>query len=488
LAGRLASVMTVHKLSAGDGYTYYTREVASGDELRAGDRALGDYYTVDGNPPGQWGGAGTAHLGVSGEVTETQMAALFGEGLHPNADAMLAADPKADVRLGARYPRYGQKDNELRARVDRALGDYQRMNHREPDADTRRKIRMKEGAQYFRELNGRNASDKEELGRFVTAQTKPGSQAVAGYDLVFAPAKSASVLWAIGGEEARKQIEAAHHEAIDETMQFLEREATFTRRGRNGVRQEDVDGGLIYTKFRHYDSRNGDPQLHDHVVVSNKVLGADGKWSSLDGRLLYQFNVAASEHYNRAVMEKICARLGVGLIERKVGGDRPVIEIAGVDVAAIEAASSRRDGIKPALDQLVADYTEDHGYAPNAKAMIALAQQATLDTRPAKKQARQLSVLVGEWTEELGPFPASRPAPQPLRRPGHTATTPARKPTRTTRCGWSRTPTRSTRPRKRRASSTPWSGPAASGENTTSTPKPGAGSAPASANSPSRRP
>ncbi|MEQ7739967.1 MobF family relaxase, partial [Escherichia coli] len=119
----------------------------------------------------------------------------------------------------------------------------------------------------------------------------------------------------------------------------LEKEATYTRRGRNGVRQEDVDGGLIYTTFRHYDSRNGDPQLHDHVVVANKVLGADGKWSSLDGRLLYQFNVAASEHYNRAVMEKVCTRLGVGMTARKVAGDRPVMEIAGVDVAAIEKAS-----------------------------------------------------------------------------------------------------------------------------------------------------
>ncbi|MDQ0031507.1 MobF family relaxase [Arthrobacter bambusae] len=404
-------MMTVHKLSAGDGYTYYTREVASADELRAADRSLGDYYTVDGNPPGQWGGAGLSHLGVSGEVTESQMAALFGEGLHPDAEKMLADDPKADVRLGARYPRYRQKDNELRARVDRALGDYQRMNHREPDADTRRQIRMKEGAQYFRELNGRNPSDKEELGRFVTAQTKPGSQAVAGYDLVFAPAKSASVLWAIGGEEARKEIEAAHHEAIEETMQYLEREATFTRRGRNGVRQEDIEGGLIYTRFRHYDSRNGDPQLHDHVVVSNKVLGADGKWSSLDGRLLYQFNVAASEHYNRTVMEKICARLGVGLVERKVGGDRPVVEIAGVDVAAIEAASSRREGIKPVLDQLVADFTEDHGYAPNSKQLIALAQQATLDTRAAKKEARQLATLVAEWTEELGSIPGVEVGP-----------------------------------------------------------------------------
>ncbi|AOY74419.1 conjugal transfer protein TraA (plasmid) [Arthrobacter sp. ZXY-2] len=397
--------MTVHKLSAGDGYTYYTREVASGDELRAGNRELGDYYTVDGNPPGQWGGGGATNLDVSGEVTEDQMAALFGEGLHPNATAILASDPTADVALGQRYRRTQQKDNELQARINRATGDYQRMNHREPDADNRRLIRTKEGAQYFRELNGRNPADKEELGRFITNQTKPAAQTVAGYDLVFAPAKSASVLWAIGGEEARKEIETAHNEAIEETMAYLEKEATFTRRGRNGVRQEDVDGGLIYTKFRHYDSRNGDPQLHDHIVVSNKVLGADGKWSSLDGRLLYQFNVAASEMYNRVVMEKICTRLGVGLKERKVTGDRPVIEIAGVDVAAIEAASSRRAGIKPVMDELTAEFTEKHGYAPTKKQLIALAQQATLDTRPSKKEARQLSALVGEWMEELGNIP-----------------------------------------------------------------------------------
>ncbi|NHW49219.1 relaxase domain-containing protein [Paenarthrobacter sp. MSM-2-10-13] len=401
----LGFVMTVHKLSAGDGYTYYTREVASGDELRAGNRELGDYYTVDGNPPGQWGGGGSSHLDVSGEVTEAQMAALFGEGLHPNATAILESDPKADVSLGQKYRQANQKDNELQARINRATGDYKRMNHREPDADNRRLIRTKEGAQYFRELNGRNPADKEELGKFITAQTKPAAQTVAGYDLVFAPAKSASVLWAIGGDEARKEIEAAHNEAIEETMRYLEQEATFTRRGRNGVRQEDVDGGLIYTKFRHYDSRNGDPQLHDHIVVSNKVLGADGKWSSLDGRLLYQFNVAASEMYNRVVMEKICTRLGVGLKERKVNGDRPVIEIAGVDVAAIEAASSRRAGIKPVLDGLTAEFTEKHGYAPNKKQLIALAQQATLDTRPSKKEARQLSALVDEWMDELGSIP-----------------------------------------------------------------------------------
>jgi hypothetical protein len=49
--------MTVHKLSAGDGYTYLTRQVASADQQRPAGQGLADYYTATGNPPGRWMGA-----------------------------------------------------------------------------------------------------------------------------------------------------------------------------------------------------------------------------------------------------------------------------------------------------------------------------------------------------------------------------------------------------------------------------------------------
>ncbi|HAQ9610232.1 TPA: relaxase domain-containing protein, partial [Enterococcus faecium] len=84
-------MMTMHILSAGDGYAYYTSETATGDAKRDPDRELGDYYTADGNPPGVWVGSGLAALGVSGTVAEEQMKALFGEGLHPDADKIIAA-------------------------------------------------------------------------------------------------------------------------------------------------------------------------------------------------------------------------------------------------------------------------------------------------------------------------------------------------------------------------------------------------------------
>jgi len=52
-------VMSMHKLGAGDGYSYLTREVAAGDvALERGD-SLTAYYEATGNPPGRWLGCGS---------------------------------------------------------------------------------------------------------------------------------------------------------------------------------------------------------------------------------------------------------------------------------------------------------------------------------------------------------------------------------------------------------------------------------------------
>jgi hypothetical protein len=81
--------MTLHKLHAGDGYTYLTRQVAAGDGGRSPGQALADYYTATGNPPGRWMGAGAADLAVSGRVREDQMRSLFGKGMHPDAEQIV---------------------------------------------------------------------------------------------------------------------------------------------------------------------------------------------------------------------------------------------------------------------------------------------------------------------------------------------------------------------------------------------------------------
>lgn len=58
--------------------------------------------------------------------------------------------------------------------------------------------------------------------------------------------------------------------------------------------------GLAATAFDHFDSRAGDPHLHTHVVISNKVQTVlDGKWRRLDGRPMHAAVVALSESHER---------------------------------------------------------------------------------------------------------------------------------------------------------------------------------------------
>lgn len=513
-------VMTLHKLSAGDGYAYYTNEVASADQLRDRDRELGDYYTVEGLPPGQWVGSGVADLELSGEVREDQMRALFGDNERPmNPEQLrtafgaaqdrysaayqstltdyhrtraevawkvlslhrtgssqreiaktLAADVEWDgpkthrsigrliasyreagndvtrlpdgaqmptrdefiagfklsperkdeslkraeaagqaasrewldtFKLGGKPRAYQQPDNEFTKRLAEALARHERTTGTAPTKDERRKIRGRVGGQVFREMHGRDAKSSEELGRFMTAQTTAKQQAVAGFDLVFTPTKSVSLAWGLGDTELRKGIEKAHENAIRDVVTYLEDNALYTRRGHNGVRQVDVaaDGGIIATKFRHYDSREGDPNLHDHLVIANKVKGPDGRYTSLDGRMFYQHNVAASELYNSRVMEHIRSETGLEFTGRERRG-KMVYELAGFSDETPAAFSSRRVAITAAIEEAEAEFIREHGYAPNAKQRIALAQQATLATRPTKNGPVSLEALGKQWAEK----------------------------------------------------------------------------------------
>jgi hypothetical protein len=85
--------MGLHKLSAGSGYDYLTRQVAALDATEKGHVGLAAYYTERGGSPGVWVGAGMD--GIDGlragdVVTAEQMRNLFGHGLHPLANVLPA--------------------------------------------------------------------------------------------------------------------------------------------------------------------------------------------------------------------------------------------------------------------------------------------------------------------------------------------------------------------------------------------------------------
>ena len=107
--------MSLHKLTAGSGYDYLTRQVAALDATDKGRTGLASYYTERGESPGVWVGSGMAGidgLDVGDPVTAEQMRALFGCGLHPLAELRLQQLEGADLtgqdfrdvmRLGAPF-------------------------------------------------------------------------------------------------------------------------------------------------------------------------------------------------------------------------------------------------------------------------------------------------------------------------------------------------------------------------------------------------
>lgn len=399
-------MMTVHVLHAGDGYTYLTRQVATGDQHAHSATQLTDYYTAEGNPPGMWFGSGRDALGVSGEVTESQMKALFGEGLHPDAERIIndaiasgtpAKDAIAAARLGRPFPRFALVDDGWNKAIRSAYASFEGDHGRLPEAGPERDLVRWNVARIRAEKSLERVPTDAEVASHLAGVGKQDRQAVAGYDLVFAPVKSVSVLWGVADDHTSQLVEEAHRAAWQKALLWLEGEACITRVGTAGVAQVEANG-FVVAAFDHRDSRTGDPQLHTHVTVSNKVQAADGKWRALDARVLHSLGVAASERYNSQLEEELRNRLDVTFVGADRGdGKQQVRELAGVPEALIEEFSGRRRLIQPTLDRLIEEYTARHGHTPPRAVQYRLAQQATLDTRTQKEGLKKLSEQRKEW-------------------------------------------------------------------------------------------
>ncbi|WP_422936626.1 MobF family relaxase [Sinomonas sp. P47F7] len=354
-------------MSAGDGYRYLLRTVAAADGDRSLSTPLTRYYAEAGNPPGRWLGGGLPALGAGqlrpgDEVSEPQLQLLVGMGRDP-----LTGEP-----LGRAYPEYRTASERVAQRVrglDPGLGPLER-------------------------ANAIAAIEAEEAARGTR-------RAVAGFDYTFSIPKSASVLWAVADAGTQALIAGAHHAAVADMVAFVEREVAATRVGATGadgaVAQVDVTG-VIAAAFDHYDSRAGDPHLHTHVVISNKVQTAqDGKWRSLDGRPMHAATVALSELHEAVFADHMSRAFGVGWEQRDMGRDRnPAWAIAAVPEGLVAEFSTRSRHIEVEKDRLIEEYVKRHGRQPPTATILKLRAQATLATRP-EKEVRSLADLTGDW-------------------------------------------------------------------------------------------
>lgn len=189
--------------------------------------------------------------------------------------------------------------------------------------------------------HGRHPVTGEQLGRAYPVYGTTRQKAVAGFDFSFSIPKSASVLWGIADAGTQAIIANAHHDAIRDVFDFMERELAATRMGvgtPDGAVAQVETTGFIATAYDHWDSRAGDPHLHTHVVISNKTLTSiDRKWRSLDSRAMHAWAVAVSELHQAVFADHMTRALGVDWEPRSRPRPQPRVGHRGCSTVPLEA-------------------------------------------------------------------------------------------------------------------------------------------------------
>lgn len=417
-------VATIHKVAAGNGYQYYLRNVAANDVTARGRDSLADYYSAHGEAPGRWHGSGLTSLGLTtgDHVSEAQMKNLFGLGIHPNAeqvedrvytqhitrgatDKHATREAEKAFKLGNKFASY-ESISEYRKLCTDAYREYNTARKLQPTAaipDAERyRIRTEVATEMFTLDYGRAPLNARELSGWVAKNSRPERTAVAGFDITFSPVKSVSALRALAPAPLSAQIEDAHQHAVRDALAWIEDNALFTRLGRNGIRQVDVEG-IVAALFTHRDSRAGDPDLHTHVVIANRVRTDDGLWRTIDAAIVYEALVTASEVYDSRLEHHLQTSVGVRFESRpdRTVDQLVIREIIGVPLELINAWSRRRTAITARLDQLAAAFHTTFGREPTPAEVHQLSERATLETRPTKHLPTSHAEQKDRWAREV---------------------------------------------------------------------------------------
>ena len=211
--------------------------------------------------------------------------------------------------------------------------------------------------------------------------------AVAGFDLTFSPSKDGSVstAWALADQGTKAVVYECHRRAIGAGHLEIRRGARVSTpdQGTNGIMQEDIDG-IVAASFTHYDSRAGDPQLHDHVVVWNHAEVEVGRpvGRTLEGRRSSTSSIVTLSELHQGILTDILTEaLGFGWEQTRTRNGMRKHEIVGVPDALIREFSQRRATMDQREDELVPGVFRARrrpGSPVPSRRSAAIAQQANL--------------------------------------------------------------------------------------------------------------
>jgi len=234
-------------------------------------------------------------------------------------------------------------------------------------------------------MQGRSPRDGRELRPAGSDGTR-----TAGVELMLAPPKTVSALWAVSDPYRRAQIEAAHRQAVASALARTEREVTLVRRKTGGVVRFEKAERLLAAEFVHTTSRlthdqekEGipDPQLHSHVVVF-AAQRRDGKLAAVESRQLYK-SARENGAWYRAELAASLQNLGLQL-DRRTGKGERYFEVKGVPEELADRWSSRSEDV----DRAARVFRQRYGREPRAGELGSL----TTSTRGSKSAAKEIDV------------------------------------------------------------------------------------------------
>jgi len=217
------------------------------------------------------------------------------------------------------------------------------------------------------------------------------------FDLTFTAPKSVSVLAAVGDEVIRQAVLAAQARGARAALDYLERRACFVRRGRNGVHVLPGEG-FAAAMYLHEMARSGDPHLHAHLVVANRVKGPDGRWSAPDMRPVYAEAKTAGTIAEAVMRDALTRSLGLEWGPVRNG----IAELVGVPTTVREHFSQRHAEIVE--EALARGYSSPRGLdvvqrETRDRKQIASRERAVAEWRARAAEhgfgARELAALVG---------------------------------------------------------------------------------------------
>jgi len=221
---------------------------------------------------------------------------------------------------------------------------------------------------------GKNPLTNEQL-----VQTNTKGEHRPGYNFTFSPHKSFTVL-ANTSPEYKQIINDIHQKAVDDTLKLLESDLIQARQSVDNVVTPTRTNSLLAMKVDHQVNRDGDVQLHSHVVAFNMTFNKESdKWQALHSDAFHS-DILTLAYQNQLAYHAKQNGLAVEFVNSDSGRTR-YAAVSGVPKAAIEATSARAKQIDEYLETHRGELKEKYPNASEGE----LKQYAAYATRPPKE-------------------------------------------------------------------------------------------------------